>query len=92
MTLLDRLHRWWFFGSCLLIATLFYLLHRRGQTMQKLIADTISEKLRHQLATIREQAQKSGSDYVEAKKKYEALKARHPELFSKYSRRPNGAR
>lgn len=88
-TIKDAFLKYWFAASTLILAVLYLLYDRRGRTIQELQDEAQKQMLAQKLLTIRDKAQRSDDDAIQAKQDYEDLKRRHADLIQRYGVGPD---
>lgn len=79
----EWLKKWWFLCSAILIAGLWYLLDRRGRTIQDLNERAKLNLLSNELKRIKEDVANDQTNANKALNDYAELKRRHAELFKR---------
>ena len=79
----DQFLKYWFYGSTLLLAILWFIIDKRGRKIDKILSDVQFNILQQKLIDINEKARESDDSYNEAKKEYEDLKHTHGDLLNR---------
>lgn len=72
--------KWWIPTSVVLIATLYFLLDRRGRTIEQLKNEVNSLQIKNKLAKLTEEANKDETAFKHKLDYYNELKRKHSEL------------
>lgn len=79
----DFVLKWWFVASGLALAVLVFLLDSKGKKVKQLNDEIQLLRMGNKLQSLKEEADKSESQFQASSKSYDDLKRRHPELFNR---------
>ena len=77
----DFAAKYWLVGTSLVIAILYYVLQRRGETIADLQAQIQRQKLENELKSLKEVETADAEKFNKSRSDYLALKRRYPHLF-----------
>jgi hypothetical protein len=83
MSLKERLLKYWFIVSSVIIGAMYFLIDNRNKRLAKAVADAQTSQLAGKLEEIKKRSSESGEEYEKAKQDYESLKRQHADLITK---------
>ncbi len=83
MSLKERLLKYWFIISSILIGVMYFIIDNRNRRLSKAVADVQTSKLAGKLEDIKSRAIESERDYEEYQNQYDSLKRQHADLLKR---------
>lgn len=77
----DTFVKYWFILTAALIPVVYWLLDKKGRTIEQLRSDLIMQKMSAKVTILKEKSLKSDQDFKEALDEYEKLKKQYPDIF-----------
>lgn len=78
----DFVAKYWLVGTSLIIAIMYFLLQKRGDTISDLQAQVRRQKLENELKSLKDIDVNDTAKFNQGRDAYLALKRRHPEYFN----------